>query len=929
MPRQMLMRSAWEETSLSAPDAVGDIDRWVAATGSKREEPIPLDLFLRYSAWFAEQFVRERDPNDVVAVEDADGRFRVTTAAGDEVEAAKVVLAVGVMPFAYVPPPLVGFVGGAVSLASGRPDELAALGGQRVLVVGGGQAGLESAGLAAQGGATVELVTRSEVRWFGDREPYYPRTPFRQRLYRLAYPAVGYGPPPLNRLVLHPDFFAALPCGSGDPSRRTCCAPAARRGSARSSTGRSASRNTRRSPTCARRAVRCRSGSQRIGSPGRPRPDRMRLSLRPRPPRVPLPGDPRADPRHRRLACDRPVFPLERQQRVLRRLRGRGPVRSDLAIRARHRVHVDASRPHPRLRARAAGRDRTLKCARPCPIARPMFPACSSTQLDPALFTSDRLDELCREAAARGTLKVQFADPGRQRYGNDPHLHARRATRSSRTRCSVRSSTGSPTSTSSAAASTRSASSTSSRSPARIRRSGGSRPRPSCACSRRARSSRCTAIPTLKLVSTIAGETDLVGATAGRHDRRRARATCCAATSSSSGAMGTDQELRIPPGHGCFVPSRWAHWLDASRPTCRSSASRSASGRRDEPARSQGLRRQLAAAAGGVDPEPPGASAIATKRRVFDGDQHGHAQGHQVPGSLSVAGAVARLPAPTRSSSTSTRAPGCASPGRSARRGLRVAVAARDGAASGLQDALRRRADTSCPTRRPTSSGFADALVDALAAHPADAIARRDRLERRGAAPQPRARSAGSRRRRSARLRRSRSRSSKERTLELARTRSGSRSRGRSVVLDRPSSRPQSPRSGCPACSSRSRRGAPIGGGGERRGADLSSPMPTRRRARSRTTLVRPRRARARAGARRAARARRSSCSATRARRSCCVAMIVDRTWPPLGGSSVMRRTIAPPEDALAFGGAARRRDRSRRLLGGRVPPRRGTGGRC
>ena len=29
------------------------------------------------------------------------------------------------------------------------------------------------------------------------------------------------------------------------------------------------------------------------------------------------------------------------------------------------------------------------------------------------------------------------------------------------------------------------------------------------------------------------------------------------------------------------------------------------------------------------------------------------------------------------------------------------------------------------------------------------------------------------------------------------------------------------------------------------------------------------------------------------------VAMLVDRTWPPLGGSSVMRRTIAPPEDTL------------------------------
>ena len=29
------------------------------------------------------------------------------------------------------------------------------------------------------------------------------------------------------------------------------------------------------------------------------------------------------------------------------------------------------------------------------------------------------------------------------------------------------------------------------------------------------------------------------------------------------------------------------------------------------------------------------------------------------------------------------------------------------------------------------------------------------------------------------------------------------------------------------------------------------------------------------------------------------VAMLVDRTWPPLGGSSVMRRTVSPPEDTL------------------------------
>lgn len=41
-------------------------------------------------------------------------------------------------------------------------------------------------------------------------------------------------------------------------------------------------------------------------------------------------------------------------------------------------------------------------------------------RLDPQLFTSDRLDELVREAHARDSLGVQWADPGRQRFGNDP-----------------------------------------------------------------------------------------------------------------------------------------------------------------------------------------------------------------------------------------------------------------------------------------------------------------------------------------------------------------------------------------------------------------------------------------------------------------------------------------------------------------------------
>ena len=210
MPPYMFLRSDWEETSLAAPGNLGSIDRWARVTDEEREEPIPLQKFLRYAEWFRKTFAPEGDPSDVAALErDGDG-YRLTTAAGEELAARHVVVAVGAVPFAYAPPPLGEAVGDRVAFATSLQD-YEPYRGRRVVVVGGGQGGLESASLAARAGAEVELVVRSSLRWFADREPHKPRGRLHQRLYRIAYPVVGYGPPPLNRLALHPDAFAALP----------------------------------------------------------------------------------------------------------------------------------------------------------------------------------------------------------------------------------------------------------------------------------------------------------------------------------------------------------------------------------------------------------------------------------------------------------------------------------------------------------------------------------------------------------------------------------------------------------------------------------------------------------------------------------------------------------------------------------------------
>jgi cation diffusion facilitator CzcD-associated flavoprotein CzcO len=212
MPADMRLRSDWSETSFSAPGARGRLDEWTAATGEPREEPIPLQKFLRYADWFGETFVGDVDESDVAAIERANGAFRLTTGRGEALDVARVVLAVGAVPFAAAPPPLASALGDGVRAATELQD-YSEYASRRVVVVGGGQGGLDSALLAARAGADVELVIRSNLHWFTDREPHNPRSPLRQRLYRLAYPVVGYGPPPLNRLVLHPDLFARLPRG--------------------------------------------------------------------------------------------------------------------------------------------------------------------------------------------------------------------------------------------------------------------------------------------------------------------------------------------------------------------------------------------------------------------------------------------------------------------------------------------------------------------------------------------------------------------------------------------------------------------------------------------------------------------------------------------------------------------------------------------
>ena len=211
MTPDMLLRSDWDHTNLSAPARAGPLEAWVRSGEAERLEPLPLAHFLRYADWFQRSFVPESDPDDVASIALADGGVRVTTTAGTEVQARAAVLALGVTPFPRVPPALAASGDPRIRIVLERSgyDDLA---GKRVAIIGAGNNGVESALLALRAeAAAVELIVRSRVRWFVEREPHAPRGALRQRLYRIAYPVVGFGPPPINRFALHPDAFALLP----------------------------------------------------------------------------------------------------------------------------------------------------------------------------------------------------------------------------------------------------------------------------------------------------------------------------------------------------------------------------------------------------------------------------------------------------------------------------------------------------------------------------------------------------------------------------------------------------------------------------------------------------------------------------------------------------------------------------------------------
>jgi hypothetical protein len=207
MPSGMLLRSAWDACHIGFASGELTLDGFLAQSGRRCDRPVPLDVFIDYGRWFADQVAPEVDPRRVLHVERVGDAFRMLLADGETVRARRVVIAAGIESFAARPAVFDGFPRELVTHSSEHTD-LGVFAGRRVLVVGGGQSALESAALIHEAGGEVEVIARTEqLVWLHGGT-------VQRRLGRfkpLLYAQTDVGPAGLSRLVALPALFGRLP----------------------------------------------------------------------------------------------------------------------------------------------------------------------------------------------------------------------------------------------------------------------------------------------------------------------------------------------------------------------------------------------------------------------------------------------------------------------------------------------------------------------------------------------------------------------------------------------------------------------------------------------------------------------------------------------------------------------------------------------
>jgi thioredoxin reductase len=210
MPAGMMLKSDGFASNIYDPAGECTLRRFCSERGIRYADtgiPVRLETFCAYGLNFRKCMVPDLEDKLVAGIERASNGFLLKLEDGEALQARRVVLAVGITHFEYLPDNLAHLPPALLS-HSARHQDLSEFRGRDVVVIGGGASALDLAGLLCDSGAEVQLVTRRTELKFHSKPTGRPRSWWQQ----VRHPQSGLGPGFRSRFFSNaPLAFHGLP----------------------------------------------------------------------------------------------------------------------------------------------------------------------------------------------------------------------------------------------------------------------------------------------------------------------------------------------------------------------------------------------------------------------------------------------------------------------------------------------------------------------------------------------------------------------------------------------------------------------------------------------------------------------------------------------------------------------------------------------
>jgi cation diffusion facilitator CzcD-associated flavoprotein CzcO len=210
MPKGMSLKSEGFASNISDPQGILPLRKFCAERDIEYADvgiPVRLDTFTAYGLAFKERLVPELEDKLVATLERIEGAFRLRLDDGEIVTARRVVLAVGITHYEYIPERL-AHLGPEYVSHSFRHSDVQKFKGSSVVVVGGGSSATDLVAEMYDAGAQVQLVVRQKSLYFHSAPAGKPRSLWK----RISRPQSGLGPSMQSALFCKfPTWFRFLP----------------------------------------------------------------------------------------------------------------------------------------------------------------------------------------------------------------------------------------------------------------------------------------------------------------------------------------------------------------------------------------------------------------------------------------------------------------------------------------------------------------------------------------------------------------------------------------------------------------------------------------------------------------------------------------------------------------------------------------------